>query len=128
MKDQPIVFKSACIFSLAGSSFGVLSMLFSTIFFRYVSEKITQFSNITATELISPLYFACLMAAFSISLAGVIKIYRQQRVGLYFYLAGQALILFLPVFWLGSDAFSVTNCIFTLLFSGVYLYYYRILA
>jgi hypothetical protein len=127
MKDQPLVFQSACIFSIAGSSIGFLGMLFSTIFFKTVTEKIELLTNITATEHLSPLYFACLMAAFSVSLAGVIKIYRMQRAGLYFYLMAQTMILFLPVIWLGSNGFSVTNAIFTLLFSGVYLYYYRIL-
>jgi hypothetical protein len=66
------------------------------------------------------------MAAFSVSLAGAIKLYRLQRAGLYFYLAAQAMIMFLPVFWLGSNSFSTTNAIFTLIFAGVYLYYYRI--
>ena len=128
MEKKPILFESACIFSLAGSSFGFLSMLFSTIFFKYVTGKIVQFTNITATEHLSPLYFALLMAAFSISLAGVIKIYRMQRVGLYFYLIAQTMILFLPVIWLGPNAFSVTNTILTLLFSGVYIYYFRLLS
>jgi hypothetical protein len=127
MKEQPLVFKSACIFSIAGSSIGFLSMLFSTVFFRFVTEKISLLTNITATEHLSPVYFACLMAAYSVSLAGVIKLYRLQRSGLYFYLMAQAMIMFLPVIWLGSNAFSSTNAIFTLLFSGIYLFHYRLL-
>jgi len=126
MKNQPLVFQSACIFSIAGSSIGFLSMLFSTIFFKTVSAKIELLTNITATTHLSPLYFASLMGAFGVSLAGAIKLYRMQRAGLYFYLIAQAMILFLPVIWLGSNGFSTTNTIFTLLFSGVYLYYYRI--
>ena len=125
MEKKPILFEGACIFSLMGSSFGFLYMLCATVFFRYVTEKIVQFTNITATEHLSPLYFALLMAAFSISLTGVIKLYRMQRVGLYFYLIAQAMIIFIPVIWLGSNAFSVTNTIFTLLFSSIYIYYYR---
>jgi hypothetical protein len=101
-------------------------MFISTFFFRIVTEKITSVTNITATEKLSPVYFAMLMAAFSVSLAGAIKLYRLQRAGLYFYLAAQAMIMFLPVFWLGSNSFSTTNAIFTLIFAGVYLYYYRI--
>jgi hypothetical protein len=127
MEKKPILFESACIFSLAGSSIGFISMLFATIFFKTVTGKIVQFTNITAAEHLSSLYFASLMAAFSISLVGVIKIYRMQLTGLYFYLIAQAMILFLPVIWLGQNAFSATNAIFTILFSGVYLYYYRLL-
>jgi hypothetical protein len=126
MKNKPLFYESACIFSIVGSSIGLISMLISTLFFRIVTEKITLMTNITATEKLSPLYFALLMAAFSVSLAGAIKLYRLQRTGLYFYLVAQSIILFLPVFWLGSNAFSVTNAIFTLIFSGVYLFYYRI--
>jgi hypothetical protein len=127
MEKKPILFEAVCIFSIVGSSIGFSSMLISTIFFRFVTEKITQFTNITATEHLSPVYFACLMAAYSISLSGAIKLYRMQRSGLYFYLLAQLMILFLPAIWLGSNAFSSTNAIFTILFSGIYLFHFRIL-
>jgi len=126
MKKKPILFESACIFSIIGSSIGFISMFISTFFFRMVTEKITSFTNITATEKLSPVYFAMLMAAFSVSLTGAIKLYRMQRAGLYFYLMAQAMIMLLPVFWLGNHSFSTTNAIFTLIFSGVYLYYIRL--
>ena len=125
MEKKPILFEGACIFSLVGSSIGVLYTLLATVFFKYVTGKIVQFTNVTAAEHLSPLYFAVLMAAFSLSLAGVIKLYRMQRTGLYFYLVAQVMILFIPVIWLGANAFSVTNAIFTLLFSGVYLFHIR---
>lgn len=127
MEKKPILFEAACIFSLVGSSIGFLTMLLATFFFKYVTEKVVQFTNLTATEHLSPFYFACLLATYGSSLFGVIKLYRMQRVGLYFYLLAQAIILFLPAIWLGSNAFSVTNAIFTLLFSGIYLFYYRLL-
>ena len=127
MKKKPILFESASIFSIIGSSIGFISMFISTFFFRIVTEKITSVTNITATEKLSPVYFAMLMAAFSLSLAGAIKLYRMQRVGLYFYLMAQAMIICLPVFWLGSNSFSTTNAIFTLIFSGVYLANYKLL-
>jgi len=126
MEKKPILFESACIFSIIGSSAGFIFMFISTLFFRIVTEKITSITNLTSTENLSPLYFAMLMSAFCLSLVGAIKLYRLQRVGLYFYLTAQALIMFLPVFWLGNQAFSATNAIFTLVFSGVYLAYYRI--
>ena len=126
MQNKPIVFESACIFSIIGSSLGFIAMFISTFFFRYVTGKITSVTNITATEKLSPIYFALLMAAFSVSLAGAIKLHRLQRAGLYFYLVAQLLILFIPVFWLGNQAFSSTNAIFTATFASIYIYYFRI--
>jgi len=126
MKKKPLFYESACIFSIIGSSIGFISMFIATFFFSIVTEKIRSITDLTSTEKLSPVYFAMLMAAFSVSLTGAVKLYRMQRVGLYFYLTAQIIILFLPVLWLGSNAFSVTNAIFTLIFSGVYLYYFRI--
>lgn len=127
MEKKPILFQSACIFSIAGSSIGFISMMFASLFFDFVARKIELFTNITATDELSRFYFASLMAAFALSLAGVIKLYNRQRTGLYFYLSAQVIILFLPVFWMDFNAFSFTNAIFTLVFSGVYLFYFRIL-
>ena len=126
MQKKPLLFEAACIFSIAGSSIGFVSMFIATFFFSAVTEKITLLTNITATEKLSPIYFALLMAAFSVSLTGAIKLFRMQRIGIFFYLAAQATILSLPVLWLGTNALSVSNAIFTLIFASVYLYYYRI--
>lgn len=126
MEKKPILFEATCIFSIAGGSIGFMSMLISTVFFKTVTKKITLLTNITATENLSPLYFALLMAAFSISLTGAIKLYRKQRAGLYFYLVAQISIMLIPVILLGSNAFSFTNAIFTCLFSRVYIFYYQL--
>jgi len=128
MEKKPILFEGACIFSFLGSSFGFLYLLFATVFFKVAVEKIVLFTNNASAEHLTPLYFACLMAAYSISLAGVIKLYRMRRSGLYFYLAAQLMIILIPVIWLGINAFSAFNMIFTLLFSGVYIFYYRYLS
>ena len=126
MQNKPIVYESACIFSIIGSSVGFISMFISSLFFKLVTEKITAVTNITAAEKLTPVYFALLMAMLCISLVGAIKLYRLQRIGVYFYLAAQILILFIPVVWLGNQAFSTTNAILTATFSSIYLYYYRI--
>ncbi len=125
MQNKPLFFESACIFSIVGSSIGLICMFISSFFFRFITEKITSVTNITATEKLSPIYFAVLGAAFCISLVGAIKLYRLHRSGLYLYLSAQVLILFIPVLWLGSQAFSTTNAIFTATFTSIYLYWYR---
>lgn len=126
MSNKPLVYESACIFSITGSALGFLGMFTATFFFGFVTEKITAITNITATEKLSPVYFALLMTAFCISFAGAIKLYRLQRTGLYFYILAQLFILFLPVFWLGNHSFSITNAIFTAIFVGIYIYYFKI--
>jgi hypothetical protein len=126
MEKKPILFQSACIFSIAGSSIGFISMMFATLFFDFVASKIELVTNVTATDELSRFYFASLMAAFALSLAGAIQLYKLRRIGLYFYLSAQIIILFLPVIWMGSNAFSVTNAVFTIIFSGVYIYYFKI--
>ena len=123
MKKKPILFESACIFSIIGSSIGFISMFISTFFFKFVTKKITSVTNITATEKLSPIYFALLMALYCVSLVGAVKLYRLQRTGLYFYLLAQVLILVIPVYWLGNQAFSTTNVIFTGTFVSIYLWY-----
>ena len=125
MEKKPILFEGACIFSLIGSSIGILYTLITVVFFNFVMNKVEQFTNITATEKLSRLYFVLLMSAFCISLTGIIKLYRMQRAGLYFYLVAQLMILFIPVIWLGPNAISVTNTIFTILFTSVYIYYFK---
>ena len=124
MAKKPLIFESACIFSMIGSSLGFIMMFVATFFFDLVTEKIRMLTNITATEKLHPFYFALLMSAFCISLVGAIKLYRMQRSGIFLYLPAQLIILFLPVVWLGNDAFSVTNAIFTLIFSSIYLWYF----
>lgn len=127
MKKKPLFYEAACILSIIGSSIGFVTMFISTFLFKLVTEKITQVTNITATEKLSPLYFALLVTAFCVSLVGALKLFRLQKSGLYFYLSAQIVIMFLPVFWLGGNSFSVTNAIFTLLFSGIYIYHFKLL-
>jgi hypothetical protein len=127
MKKKPLFYEAACIFSIVGGSIGFIGMFIATFFFKTVTEKITSLTNITATEKLSPIYFALLGTAFCVSLIGAIKLFRMQRSGLYFYLAVQLIVMFLPVFWLDSNAFSVTNAIFDLLFSGVYLLHIKLM-
>jgi hypothetical protein len=125
MAKKPVIFEAASIFSIIGSSIGFVGMFLAAIFFQAAVAKITQLTNITATENLNPVYFAVLGTAFSISLIGAIKLFRAQRSGVYFYLIGQLAVMFIPVIHLGSDAFSPTNAIFTILFSGVYLYHFK---
>ncbi len=127
MTRKPLIYESACIFSIVGSSIGFFMMSIATFFFKLVTERITMVTDLTATEKLSPIYFAILMSAFCVSLIGAIKLYQMRRTGLFFYLSAQLSILFFPVIWLGTNAFSLTNAVFTSLFIAVYLAHYRML-
>lgn len=127
IRVKPMLFESACIFSFLGSTIGLLYMSSFALFFDDMYKAIGKFTSFTSLEDLTPLYFANLMVGYTISLAGVIQLYRMQRSGLYFYLAAQLMILVLPLLWRGLDTLSVTNIIFTLLFSGIYIYHYRLL-
>jgi hypothetical protein len=127
IKVKPIVFESACIFSFIGSTLGFLYMFSFVLFFEDMYQVMGKFTSYASLQPLSPLYFASLMAAYTLSLAGVIKLYRMQRSGLYFYLTAQLLLLILPLVRMGLGVMSVSNIIFTLLFSGIYLFYYRLL-
>ena len=126
MEKKTIWYEGACIFSIIGSSLGFIGMFITGLFFKSITEKIISVTNITATEKLSPLYFALLMVAFCISLVGAINLYSLKRSGLYFYITAQLVIAILPVIWIGPNSFSVMNAFFALLFSGVYLIHYRI--
>jgi hypothetical protein len=127
MEKKQLIFESACIFSIVGSSIGFVAMLISTFFFKFVTENIRAVTDLTSTEKLSPLYFSFLMATYCVSLYGAINLFRLKRTGLIFYLLAQVMIMILPVIWLGNTAFSISNAIFTILFSGVYLGNYRLL-
>ena len=127
MKKKPLFFEAACIFSVTGSAIGFLGMFVGALFFDQVIEKVKLLTNLTATNNLSTLYLAILGTAYAISFIGAVKLYRMQKIGLVFYLIAQAVIMILPIFQLGTDSFSVTNFIFTLIFSGVYLFNYKLL-
>jgi hypothetical protein len=126
MKKKPLLFEAACILSIIGGSLGLISMLAILIFYDQSIQLIEQLTNITAADQLSPGYFAVQMAAFSISLSGAIQLFRLKRIGLYFYLCGQLLLLLLPVLWMNQNAFSTTNAIFVLIFAAIYLFYAKI--
>lgn len=125
MQKKPLFFEAACVFSLAGSAIGFLGSFLSALLFKRMVALVQSLTNFTAADKLSPLYLAVLGTAFAASFSGAVKLFRMQKAGLWFYLAGQVLIVILPVIQMGSEGFSVINLIFTLLFSGTYLFYFK---
>jgi len=125
MKRKPLLFDAACIFSIAGSTIGFVSMAIAAIFFDLISGTIISITNIASTAKFSPMYFAILMVLYCVSLIGAIKIFQQKFFGLILYLSAQTGIMATPVVFLGFGGFSATNAIFSTLFAAVYIYYFR---
>ena len=124
MQKKPLFFEAACMLSMAGSAIGFLGSLISILFFKRVTEVVRSLTNLTEADKLSPLYLALLGAAFALSFAGAVKLFRMQKAGLWFYLPAQVLIMILPVIKMGQYAFSTTNLIFTVIFAGVYIFHY----
>lgn len=122
MTNKPTLFEAACLLSIAGGLLGFISLLSASIFFETAVGYIVKFSNIRAADKLSPMYLALIAGIHLMSFSGALLLYRLRKAGLYLYLAAQVMLMFVPVFWLGSNAFSVTNSIFVILFSGVYLW------
>ncbi len=105
-----------CILTFIGSSTSFIAYFLASVFFEKTSALIIKYSNWYSTDAISPLYFTVLMALSAISLTGAIRIWKLHRDGFYIYSITQIIILFIPVIWMGWNAFSVTGAIFTAVF------------
>jgi hypothetical protein len=115
-KKRPDFLSALCILTFIGSSLAFVSYFLASVFFEKSVEIIIKYSSWSSVEQISPLYFTALMVLYAFSLTGAIRMWKQHRGGFYLYTLAQLIILFLPVIWVDSQAFSVTNTIFTGIF------------
>jgi hypothetical protein len=102
-----------CILTFIGSTTSFIVYFLASVFYERASEIIIKYSNWHSVDAISPLYFTLFMVLSAISLIGAIRMWKLHRDGLFIYTISQLIILFLPVIWLGWNAFSVTGAIFT---------------
>jgi hypothetical protein len=109
-----------CILTFIGSTTAFIGYFLASVFFEKTSEFIIKYSNWHSVEAISPLYFTILMALSALSLVGAIRMWKLHRDGFFIYTISQLIFLFLPVIWLGWNAFSVTGAIFTGVFVAGY--------
>ena len=114
-----------CILTFIGSTTAFIGYFLASVFFEKTTELIIKYSNWHSVEAISPLYFTILMALSAISLTGAIRMWKLHRDGFFIYTISQLIFLFLPVIWLGWNAFSVTGAIFTAVFFVGYVMNWR---
>ncbi len=114
--ERPDFLSALCILSFIGNGAAFLGYFAASLFFKQTSPLIIKYSSWHSTDLVSPLYFTSLMALFAVSLTGAIRIWKLHRDGFYIYSAAQIIILLLPVVWVGTQSFSVSNFVFTAIF------------
>ena len=124
MNKRPVLFSSACILSFLGGGLAALIFLTVSLFYNFFAGKITGITNELSMEGTSPLYFFLMSAFHTLSLYGIITMWKFRKNGFFLYLIAQAAIVVLPVVFIGGNAFSVTNAIFTLIFVSIFFFYY----
>ena len=115
-KPRPDFLSALCLLTFTGSTITFIGYFLAAVFFERVSELIIKYSAWHSVEAISPVYFTALMALSAMSLTGAIRMWKLHRDGFYLYLFAQVLMVSLPVLWIGTTAFSVSNALFTGLF------------
>jgi hypothetical protein len=117
---RPPLLSALCVLTFIGSSIGFTGYFLAALFFEKASELIIEFSAWHTVNAISSLYLTLIMVAFAVSLIGAIRMWKLHRDGFLIYTLAQLAILFIPVFWVNWNSFSVTNAIFTSIFIAGY--------
>jgi hypothetical protein len=118
---RPPFLEALCLLSFIGSSVSFAIFLLAAIFFEKAGEIIIKYSSWHTVDQISPLYFFLLSGFHLLSFSGVARMWKLHRDGLPIYILAQLIIMFFPSVWIGWQAFSVTNAIFTGVFIGGYI-------
>jgi len=121
-KKRPDFLSALCILTFTGSGIAFLGYFLASLFFEQTAGLIIKYSSWHSVDAVSPLYFTTLMALYAISLTGAIRMWKLHRDGFFIYTFSQLAILFFPLVWINSQAFSVTNLIFTMIFIGGYTF------
>ncbi|MFV0376072.1 MAG: hypothetical protein ACK5JD_02075 [Mangrovibacterium sp.] len=123
--SRPLLFSSVLTLSTIGSSIACLAFLFTAIFYSNMLPTIQKLTNIETPGLLGRWYVLTFALVHFVSLSGIIKLWHNRKSGFYIYLAAQITLLVLPLIYLGKNAFSSTNAIFTILFIGIYLVFLK---
>lgn len=124
--QRPLLLNSALALSTIGSGISTLAYLAAFIFYKQVLPRIEQFTNIETPNLINRFYVLSLAVFALVSFVGVLKMWQFKKAGFFFYLTAQAGLWGFPLIFIGIQAFSSTNTIFTLLFLFIYIFFFRL--
>jgi len=118
--QRPLLLSSALVLSTIGSSIGTAAYLGTFLFYKQALPLIEKFTNDLTAGMISRFYILAMAILSFISLLGVLKMWKNERTGFFFYLFAQVCLFVLPLVNIGKQAFSSTNTIFTVLFLSIY--------
>lgn len=124
-RDHSLLFSATITLTFIGSSIATLTYWFSAVFYSQAKEVIQRYTNSFSLENVSSIFFVLLGALYFLSFIGAVKMWHKQKTGYFFYVLAQTSILIIPIIWLGVNAFSSTNLIFTLIFTGIYTTYLK---
>ncbi|MCW0484341.1 hypothetical protein [Gaoshiqia sediminis] len=124
-KERPLLLTSALALSALGSSLAMFAYLGTAAFFDPARTFIQKFTDLQNSQLIHPLYLLIFGALYLLSLVGVLKMWKWQKTGYFFYTAAQLAIWSIPLIRIGANAVSSTNTVFTLIFIGIYTVYLK---
>ncbi len=119
---RPTLLEALCLLSFIGSSAGVLLYLAAALYFGEAIKQITEFSSFDNMESLSPLYFFLTGGFHLLSFTGVYRMWHFRQSGFFIYTLAQVALFFLPLLWLGKEAFSSTALVFTILFITGYAF------
>ncbi len=122
---RPLLLNSALALSTIGSGFSTLAYLLAFIFYKQVLPHLVQLTNIETPAMISRFYLLSLAVFALVSFIGILKMWKFNKAGFFFYLTAQICLWAFPLFYIGTHAFSSTNTIFTVLFLLIYSAFYR---
>lgn len=111
--NRPVLLSALCLLTFLGSSITFIGYFIASVLFEKVADIIINYSSWHSTEAISPVYFTALMVLSAISLTGAIRMWKLHRDGFYLYVFAQLIMVMLPAVWIGAQAFTVSNAIFT---------------
>lgn len=117
---RPLLLTSALALSTIGSSVSTVAYLGTFLFYEKALPQIEKFTNDLTAGMISRYYILAMGIISFVSLIGVLKMWKNERSGFFFYLFAQACLFVLPLINIGKHAFSSTNAIFTVLFLSIY--------
>lgn len=122
---RPLLLSSALFLSTIGSSIACLAFLFMAIFYSNMLPSIQKLTNTATPNLLSRWYVLAFALVHFVSLVGIVKLWQNRKSGFFIYLAAQLTLFLLPLIYIGPNAFSSTNTIFSLLFIAIYLSFFK---
>lgn len=122
---RPLLLSTVIFLSVTGSSIAIFIYFPAAIFFDLFISLIEKWTNIQTPQKLVPLYFLIHGALYVLSLIGALNMRNMKKSGYFLYTGAQFTLLVVPLLWMGSHAFSMSNAVFSFLFIGIYSFFLK---